>query len=140
MRDVWIVVPAYNEAGVIGDVITDVRSVFTNVVCVDDGSADDNRRDRPACGGLIWCSTRSNLGQGRPPSKPAWSTPRSRPGAQVFVTFDADGQHRVEDVVAMIARLAAGGPPTSSSAPGFGPGVSRPPTAETGWCCRPRRG
>ena len=41
MSDVWIVVPAFNEAGVIGDVITDLRSIFANVVCVDDGSADD---------------------------------------------------------------------------------------------------
>ncbi|MDT5172239.1 MAG: polyprenyl-phospho-N-acetylgalactosaminyl synthase, partial [Mycobacterium sp.] len=39
--NVWIVVPAFNEAGVIGDVITDLRSVFTHVVCVDDGSHDD---------------------------------------------------------------------------------------------------
>jgi polyprenyl-phospho-N-acetylgalactosaminyl synthase len=39
-RDVWIVVPAFNEAGVIGDVISELRSVFPNVVCVDDGSAD----------------------------------------------------------------------------------------------------
>ena len=30
---------------------------------------------------------------------------RARPGAQVFATFDADGQHRVADVVAMIDRL-----------------------------------
>ena len=40
-HDVWIVVPAFNEASVIGDVIADVRSVFDHVVCVDDGSRDD---------------------------------------------------------------------------------------------------
>ncbi|HXO52105.1 MAG TPA: glycosyltransferase, partial [Mycobacterium sp.] len=39
--DVWIVVPAYNEAAVIGEVIADLRSVFDHVVCVDDGSQDD---------------------------------------------------------------------------------------------------
>ena len=39
-QDVWIVVPAYQEATVIGDVIADVRSVFGHVVCVDDGSDD----------------------------------------------------------------------------------------------------
>ena len=38
--DVWIVVAAFNEASVIGDVIADVRSVFDHVVCVDDGSGD----------------------------------------------------------------------------------------------------
>ena len=29
-------------------------------------------------------------------------------GALVFVTFDADGQHRVDDVRAMIDRMSAG--------------------------------
>ena len=37
----WVVVPAYHEASVIADVIADVRTVFPNVVCVDDGSRDD---------------------------------------------------------------------------------------------------
>lgn len=40
-RDVWIIVPAFNEAQVIGDVIGDLRTVFEHVVCVDDGSRDD---------------------------------------------------------------------------------------------------
>lgn len=38
--DVWVVIPAFNEAAVIGKVVTDVRSVFDHVVCVDDGSTD----------------------------------------------------------------------------------------------------
>ncbi|MDT5225881.1 MAG: polyprenyl-phospho-N-acetylgalactosaminyl synthase, partial [Mycobacterium sp.] len=37
--DVWIVVPSFNEATVIGEVISELRSVFDHVVCVDDGSA-----------------------------------------------------------------------------------------------------
>ncbi|MCW2732907.1 MAG: glycosyl transferase, partial [Mycobacterium sp.] len=40
-EDVWIVIPAFNEATVISDVVADVRLVFDNVVCVDDGSRDD---------------------------------------------------------------------------------------------------
>lgn len=39
-HDVWIVVPAFDEGGVIGDVIADIHSVFDHVVCVDDGSRD----------------------------------------------------------------------------------------------------
>ena len=41
MQDVWIVIPAFNEATVISEVVTDLRSVFDNVVCVDDGSRDE---------------------------------------------------------------------------------------------------
>ena len=57
MRDAWIVVPAFNEAGVIGDVIAELRSVFANVVCVDDGSADGTG-DIAGGPGRIWCVTR----------------------------------------------------------------------------------
>ena len=38
---VWIIVPAFNESAVIGEVITQLRSEFSHVVCVDDGSSDD---------------------------------------------------------------------------------------------------
>ncbi len=123
-RDVWIVVPAFNEAGVIGDVISELRSVFPNVVCVDDGSADDTG-DIALRAGAHLVRHPVNLGQGAA-IQTGVEYARSRPGAQVFATFDADGQHRVTDVLAMIDRL------TSDAADivigtRFGPGVSRPP-------------
>lgn len=123
-RDVWIVVPAYNEAGVIGDVISQLRSVFANVVCVDDGSADDTG-DVALRAGAHLVRHPVNLGQGAA-IQTGVEYARSRPGAQIFATFDADGQHRVNDVLAMIDRLH------SESADivigtRFGPGVSRPP-------------
>jgi len=124
MPDVWIVVPAYNEAGVIGDVITDLRSVFTNVVCVDDGSADDTG-DIALRAGAHLVQHPVNLGQGAA-IQTGVEYARCQPGAQVFVTFDADGQHRVTDVVAMIGRLAAGDADVVIGTR-FGPGVSRPP-------------
>ncbi|WP_418606546.1 glycosyltransferase [Georgenia sp. SUBG003] len=40
VTDAWLVIPLYNEAAVIGDVVTGARKRFPNVVCVDDGSAD----------------------------------------------------------------------------------------------------
>lgn len=123
-RDVWIVVPAYNEAGVIGDVIGQLRSVFANVVCVDDGSADDTgdialrAYSTPVWMAAPWprftgCRTRC---------APA----RSRPGARTFATFDADGQHRVSDVLAMIDLLHSDSADIVIGTR-FGPGVSRPP-------------
>ena len=39
-EDVWLVVPLYDEAAVIADVVREARAVFPNVVCVDDGSHD----------------------------------------------------------------------------------------------------
>lgn len=101
--DVWIVIPAFNEGSVIGDVITDVRSAFANVVCVDDGGRDDTG-DRAFAAGAHVVRHPVNLGQGAA-IQTGVEYARSQPGAQIFATFDADGQHRVDDVIRMIERL-----------------------------------
>ncbi|SON60166.1 Polyprenol monophosphomannose synthase [Mycobacterium simulans] len=104
--DVWVVIPAFNEAAVIGEVIADVRSVFDHVVCVDDGSTDGTG-DIAVRAGAHLVRHPINLGQGAA-IQTGVEYARKQPGAQVFATFDADGQHRVKDLAAMIDRLAAG--------------------------------
>jgi glycosyltransferase involved in cell wall biosynthesis len=104
-QDVWIVVPAFNEASVIGDVVADIRSVFDHVVLVDDGSKD-NTGDIALRAGAHVVPHPVNLGQGAA-IQTGVEYARSQPGAQVFATFDADGQHRLKDVVRMIDRLTA---------------------------------
>ena len=104
-RDVWIVIPAFTEASVIAGVVTDVRAVFPNVVVVDDGSPDDTG-DRAHVAGAHVVRHPVNLGQGAA-IQTGVEYARSRPGAAVFATFDADGQHRVKDVMRMIDRLTA---------------------------------
>jgi glycosyltransferase involved in cell wall biosynthesis len=123
-RDVWIVVPAFNEAGVIGDVIAELRSVFAHVVCVDDGSADGTGELALRAGAHL-VRHPVNLGQGAA-IQTGVEYARSQPGARVFATFDADGQHRVTDVLAMIDRLACGDADVVIGTR-FGPGTSRPP-------------
>jgi polyprenyl-phospho-N-acetylgalactosaminyl synthase len=123
-RNVWIVVPAFNEAGVIGDVIADLRSIFPNVVCVDDGSRDDTG-DTALRAGATLVRHPVNLGQGAA-IQTGVEYARRQPGAQVFATFDADGQHRVKDLVTMIDRLGAGDVDVVIGTR-FGPGVTRPP-------------
>jgi polyprenyl-phospho-N-acetylgalactosaminyl synthase len=103
--DVWIVVPAFNEAAVIGGVIADVRSVFDHVVCVDDGSGDDTGRIALRAGAHL-VRHPVNLGQGAA-IQTGVEYARRQPGAEVFATFDADGQHRVKDVLRMIDKLVA---------------------------------
>jgi polyprenyl-phospho-N-acetylgalactosaminyl synthase len=104
--EVWIVVPAFNEAAVIGDVIADVGSVFDHVVCVDDGSTDGTGEIARRAGAHL-VRHPINLGQGAA-IQTGVEYARKQPGARVFATFDADGQHRVKDVAAMIERLAEG--------------------------------
>lgn len=123
-RNVWIVVPAFNEAGVIGEVITDLRSVFENVVCVDDGSSDGTG-DIALRSGAHLVRHPVNLGQGAA-IQTGVEYARRQPGAQVFATFDGDGQHRVKDLVTMIDRLDAGDVDVVIGTR-FGQGVARPP-------------
>jgi polyprenyl-phospho-N-acetylgalactosaminyl synthase len=105
-QGVWIVIPAYNEAAVIGEVVADVRSVFDHVVCVDDGSRDGTGEIARRAGAHL-VRHPINLGQGAA-IQTGVEYARSQPGAQLFATFDADGQHRVKDVAAMVERLRAG--------------------------------
>ncbi|OBI62392.1 glycosyltransferase family 2 protein [Mycobacterium sp. E796] len=105
-QGVWIVIPAFNEAAVIGDVIADVRSAFDNVVCVDDGSSDGTGEIARRAGAHL-VRHPVNLGQGAA-IQTGIEYARRQPGAQVFATFDADGQHRVKDLAAMVERLGVG--------------------------------
>lgn len=124
-QDVWIIVPAYNEASVIGDVVSDIRSVFDHVVCVDDGSRD-NTGDIALLAGAHVVPHPVNLGQGAA-IQTGVEYARSQPGAQLFATFDADGQHRLKDVIAMIDRLCADDVDMVVGTRFAEPSVSKPP-------------
>lgn len=103
--DVWLIIPVYNEAAVIADVVRDALCTFPNIVCVDDGSKDNSAGQIRRSGAHL-VSHPVNLGQGGA-IQTGVEYARSQPGAHYFVTFDADGQHQVDDVVRMIDRLRA---------------------------------
>ncbi|GAB89292.1 glycosyltransferase family 2 protein [Gordonia rhizosphera] len=101
--DVWLVIPVFNEGQVIREVAANAAKTFPNIVCVDDGSSDDSA-DEIRAAGVHLVRHPVNLGQGAA-IQTGVEFARARPGARYFVTFDADGQHQVEDVVAMVSRL-----------------------------------
>ena len=101
--DTWLIVPCYNEGTVIFDVLTHARETFPNIVGVNDGSADDSAAQIRAAGAHL-VDHPVNLGQGAA-IQTGVEYARKQPGAQYFVTFDADGQHQEKDVVRMIERL-----------------------------------
>lgn len=103
---VWIIVPAFNESQVIGDVVADLRSVFANVVVVDDGSRDGTAEAALRAGAHV-VPHPVNLGQGAA-IQTGVEYARRQPGATLFATFDADGQHRLADVTAMVRRICRG--------------------------------
>ena len=104
-RDVWVIVPTYNEAPVVRSVVEQLRRHFPNIVGVDDGSTDLSSTELVAAGAHL-VRHPINMGAGAAYQTGVEFALRD-PGAQLFVTFDADGQHRVEDAVAMVEHLRA---------------------------------
>lgn len=90
--DVWLVIPAYNEGPVIADVIAAALGTFPNIVCVDDGSVDRTAALAHGAGAHV-VRHPVNLGQGAA-IQTGVEYARAQPGAQIFVTFDADGQRK----------------------------------------------
>src|SRR5450759_3669773 len=103
--DTWLVVPLYNEGEVIRQVIADARPTFPRIVCVDDGSIDGSGAEAAAAGAVV-VTHPINLGQGAALQTGIEYALR-QPDARYVVTFDSDGQHRVEDAAAMVDLLRA---------------------------------
>src|SRR5450759_3174433 len=98
----WIICAAYNEATMIGRVVTELSRAGHQVVVVDDGSSDGTRHIAAAAGANVVVHP-INLGQGA-----ALQTGIDfalSHGADIVVTFDADGQHRVSDIPLLVDAL-----------------------------------
>ena len=63
VTDTWLVIPLYNEATVVREVISQARTIFPYVVVVDDGSKDASAREAAAAGAVV-VRHPINLGQG----------------------------------------------------------------------------
>jgi glycosyltransferase involved in cell wall biosynthesis len=100
-----VVVPSYNEGTVVRGTLAALIAAGYTVVVVDDGSTDAT----PAAlkGLRVWRLRHAvNLGQGA-----ALQTGMDfalKRGAEVIVHFDADGQHRVEDLETLVEPVLKG--------------------------------
>jgi polyprenyl-phospho-N-acetylgalactosaminyl synthase len=104
-ENVFVIVPAFNEAGVIEETLSGLLQRGFQVVVVDDASVDNTAsilKGMP----VHYLRHRINLGQGA--ALQTGIRYALKKGASVFVTFDADGQHDAADIQPMIDRLASG--------------------------------
>lgn len=100
LDDAWLVIPLFNEGPVIREVVESARQVFPHVVVVDDGSQDDSVQQARLAGATV-VRHPINLGQGAA-LQTGFQYLLERTDARYAVTFDADGQHSVQDAAAMV--------------------------------------
>lgn len=104
-NDIVIVVAAYNERQAIADVVNDLRQRYPRVVVVDDGSRDGTAETARAVGATV---VRHVINRGQGAALQSGITYALNQGAEVIVTFDADGQHRPEDIEGLIRPIVEG--------------------------------
>jgi|TARA_Y100000741_G_scaffold336369_1_gene294917 glycosyltransferase involved in cell wall biosynthesis len=102
-KDIYVIVPAFNEQNVIKDIINNLLKNFSNVIVINDGSNDKtleiiNDLD------IKILSHEINLGVGAA-VQTGFDYVSNIPDAKAVITFDADGQHLVDDAIAMAKEI-----------------------------------
>jgi len=100
-QNVSIIIPAYNEAQAIGDVVTKITHLYPDfeVIVVNDGSTDDTAAVAKAAGALVY-SHPQNIGNGA-----AIKSAIRFASGKILVFMDGDGQHRPEDIKDMLTHF-----------------------------------
>jgi len=98
-----VVIPAYNEEGGISRTLVGLREAMPTceVIVVDDGSTDGTVEQAKAVPGVRLFKHRFNRGYGG-----ALKTGMNAATRPYVAWFDADNEHRVEDLERMVGRIA----------------------------------
>jgi glycosyltransferase involved in cell wall biosynthesis len=102
---IWIVVPAFNEEPRLDRTLNSLAECGCNLVVVDDGSTD--RTFDIALSYPVWV-LKHVLNRGQGAALQTGIDFALQQGAEVLVTFDADGQHTVADLDRMVGPILAG--------------------------------
>ena len=90
MNQIFFVIPAYNESFVISSVVRAVQKLCSNIIVVDDGSDDDTFSEAKSAGAEV---LRHIVNRGQGAALATGVLYSLSKGAEIIVTFDADGQH-----------------------------------------------
>lgn len=99
------IIPAFNEDATVARVIREVRTYVHEIVVVDDGSHDNTYLESKNAGAVV---VRHAHNKGYGTSMEDGFREAVRRDATVMLTFDADGQHRAEDIPSIIQPIIAG--------------------------------
>ncbi len=101
MKKILVVIPAYNEKGNIGKVITEIRreQISLDILVVDDGSKDNTSRVVKKYGAMV-AVLPINLGIGG--ARQTGLIYAEKGGYDLCLQMDADGQHPAENMRKLI--------------------------------------
>ena len=88
-------IPAYNEEKNIAVIITRLKKITDKIIVCDDGSSDLTSKIAEGLGAIV-IKHKKNLGYGA--AIRSIFLKAKNLDCKILVTFDADGQHRVEDI------------------------------------------
>ena len=92
---ITIGIPAYNEEKNIASIITELKKITDSIIVCDDGSSDMTSEISKNLGAVV-ISHKKNMGYGAAINSIFQKSKEMK--SDLLVTFDADGQHRVEDI------------------------------------------
>ena len=103
MLRVCIIIPTYNNAKTLSDIITDVSAFTNNIIVVNDGSTDATETVLASFPFIQVISYKKNIGKG-------WALRKglkraAELGYKYAITIDSDGQHFAKDIPAFIDKL-----------------------------------
>ena len=93
--NITIGIPAFNEEKNIGKVIISLKKIVNDIIVCDDGSTDLTKEIAEGLGAKV-ISHKKNMGYGEA-IKSIFNEAKKNE-TDILVTFDADGQHRSEDI------------------------------------------
>ena len=96
--NITIGIPAFNEEKNIGKIIVTLKKITNDIIVCDDGSSDLTREIAEGLGAKVISHTK-NMGYGEA-IKSIFNEAKKNE-TDILVTFDADGQHRPEDIMSL---------------------------------------
>lgn len=101
--NIYILVPVFNENKVIRNTLNELLKFFSNIIVVNDGSTD-NTIDKLDDLNIALLNHEINLGVGAA-VQTGFDYVEKIHDSYAVITFDADGQHSVEDAVSMAKEI-----------------------------------